>query len=95
MEEKVLESKMHKLILDNRNFLQATGVKDVVSFDINEVLLETALGMLTLTGSEMHVKRLTLEKGEVDIEGRIDCIKYSQMDSYNKPGESLFKRLLK
>lgn len=94
MEEKQY-SKAHKLILSNRRTGTITGVSDVISFDITEILLETEQGMLMIKGADLHVNRLTLEKGEVDIEGRIDSLAYSDVTSYQKQGESLIGRLFK
>lgn len=94
MEEKQY-SKAHKLILSNRRTGTVTGVSDVISFDITEILLETEQGMLMIKGADLHVNRLTLEKGEVDIEGRIDSLAYSDVTSYQKQGESLIGRLFK
>ncbi len=94
MEEKQY-SKAHKLILSNRRTGTVTGVSDVISFDISEVLLETEQGMLMIKGADLHVNRLTLEKGEIDIEGRIDSLAYSEVSSYQKQGESLIGRLFK
>lgn len=51
--------------------------------------LETALGMLCIRGSDLHVNRLTPEKGEVDVSGQIDSLSYSDVGSYKKQGESL------
>lgn len=94
MEEKQY-SKAHKLMLSNRRTGTVTGVSDVISFDITEVLLETEQGMLMIKGADLHVNRLTLEKGEIDIEGRIDYLAYSDVTSYQKQGESLIGRLFK
>lgn len=94
MEEKQY-AKTHKLILSNRRTGTITGVSDVISFDIAEILLETEQGMLMIKGSDLHMNRLTLEKGEVDIEGRIDSLAYSDVNSYQKQGESLIGRLFK
>ena len=94
MEEKQY-AKGHKLILSNRRTGTITGVSDVISFDIAEILLETEQGMLMIKGSDLHMNRLTLEKGEVDIEGRIDSLAYSDVNSYQKQGESLIGRLFK
>ena len=94
MEEKQY-SKAHKLMLSNRRTGTITGVADVISFDISEVLLETEQGMLMIKGADLHVNRLTLEKGEIDIEGRIDSLAYSDVNSYQKQGESLIGRLFK
>ena len=94
MEEKQY-SKAHKLMLSNRRTCTITGVSDVISFDISEVLLETEQGMLMIKGADLHVNRLTREKGEIDIEGRIDSLAYSEVTTYQKQGESLIGRLFK
>ena len=68
----------------------------MLSFDVGEVLLETEQGMLMIRGSELHVSRLTLEKGEVDIDGRIDSLTYSeQIASAGSKAESLLSRLFR
>ena len=94
MEEKQYP-KAHKLILSNRRTGTITGGADVISFDITEVLLETEQGMLMIKGADLHVNRLTLEKGEIDIEGRIDSLAYSEVTSFQKQSESLIGRLFK
>lgn len=53
----------HKMSLMNRRTGSITGVSDVISFDISEVLLETDMGMLKITGADLHVNRLSLERG--------------------------------
>ena len=95
MEEKQY-AKAHKLQLNNRRTGTISGVTDVISFDIAEILLETEQGMLMIRGSELHVSRLTLEKGEVDIDGRIDSLTYSeQTASAGSKAESLLSRLFR
>lgn len=85
----------HKLSMMNRRTGSITGVSDVISFDISEVLLETELGMLQIKGADLHVNRLSLEKGEIDLEGRIDSIQYSEISDFKKGGESLINRLFR
>ena len=85
----------HKVTLTARNIALITGVLDVLSFDPNEVLLETELGMLMIRGEELHVNRLNLEKGEVDIDGRTDSLIYSERNMHKKDGESLLKKLFR
>ena len=94
MEEKQY-AKAHKLLLSNRRTGTISGVTDVISFDIAEILLETEQGMLTIKGADLHVNRLTLEKGEADLEGQIDSLAYSSNESLHKSGESLFNRLFR
>ena len=95
MEERQVQ-KAHKVVLNNRRSVTVTGVLDVLSFDINEILLETEQGMLMVKGSDLHVNRLTLEKGEVDLSGKIDSIQYSDVNKgKGSQGESLLGRLFK
>ena len=88
-------TKSHKIILGNRKSGSITGVLDVISFDITEVLLETEQGMLNIKGKDLHVNRLNLEKGEVDIEGTIDSFSYSQIPNSIKKAEGFLGKYFK
>ena len=94
MEENKL-TKMHKIVLTNRKGGNFTGVLDVISFDISEILLETEQGMLNVKGKDLHVNRLNLEKGEVDIEGTVDAISYSQVPNSFKKTDNPFGKWFK
>ncbi|MBD5089210.1 MAG: sporulation protein YabP [Clostridiales bacterium] len=96
MEEKLTQNgNSHKIIMTNRNMISLTGVNDVMSFDANEILLDTVQGMLLLRGEELHVNRLSLERGEVDVDGKVDSLAYAEENTYLKNGESLWRRLFK
>ena len=90
-----LNKRSHKISLSNRRTCNLTGICDVLSFDVNEIILETDQGMLMIKGSELHVNRLTLEKGEVDIEGKVDSFTYSEQAGMGSKSESLLARLFK
>lgn len=90
-----INKRTHKMILSNRRTCNLTGVSDVLSFDVNEIILETDQGMLMIKGNDLHVNRLTLEKGEVDIEGKVDSFTYSEQMGTGNKGESLLARLFK
>jgi len=94
MEENKL-TKSHKVSVTNRKSGNFTGVLDVISFDISEILLETEQGMLNVKGKDLHVNRLNLEKGEVDIEGLIEVLSYSQVPTSAKKTENLFGKWFK
>ena len=94
MEENKL-TKSHKVCVTNRKNGNFTGVLDVISFDISEILLETEQGMLNVKGKDLHVNRLNLEKGEVDVEGQIDVLSYSQVPNSVKKSENLFGKWFK
>ena len=84
--EELKTAKAHKVLLANRKSANFSGVLDVLSFDVNEILLETEQGMLLIKGNDLHVNRLSLEQGEVDVTGKIDGLTYSDVETYHKGG---------
>jgi sporulation protein YabP len=95
MEDLSTVSRMHKVSMTNRRLCIINGVKDVISFDVQEVLLETEQGMLQIKGEDLHVSRLTLERGEIDIDGRIDSFIYSEQGNSGLKKESFFERMFR
>lgn len=90
MEEK-REKREHKLIIANRKNGMIGGVVDVLAFDENEIRLETEQGALLVKGKGLHISRLSLERGEVELEGSVDALLYSQGKIKN--GKSSWRRL--
>ena len=88
------QPKAQKLTLFNRSDGLVTGVKDVLSFDAKEILLDTQLGLLMIRGEDLHVTRLTVEKGEVALEGRVDSLVYSDQKAEEDSGH-FFQKLFK
>lgn len=70
----------HSLILENREKLMLSGVREIVSFDDRAVILYTALGELTVLGAAMQVHTLSTETGELEISGEISALKYGDKD---------------
>lgn len=93
--EEHIQANPHHLSLTDRHTGTITGVKDVISFDLNAILLETESGMLSIKGYDLHVNRLSVEKGEIEITGTIDGMVYSDVNTYARKGESIFTRLFK
>lgn len=84
------------MTMTNRKTCTISGVNDVLSFDIHEVLLETEQGMLMIKGDDLHVNRLTLDKGEVDIDGKLDSFTYSEVaKSAGQKTQSVLSRLFR
>lgn len=95
MEDLNSSTRMHRMTMTNRRNCTINGVNDVLSFDIHEILLETEQGMLMIKGDDLHVSRLTLEKGEVDVDGRIDSLTYSDAAGGGQKRESLLSKLFR
>ncbi len=71
----------HTLTLQERNRLCVTGVSEVVSFDENAVILHTSLGTLTIQGQQLQLKQLSLDGGQVAVDGSIASLVYEELPS--------------
>lgn len=68
----------HSLSLESRSKAAITGVEAVESFNEQMVVLSTSAGMLTLLGSGLHVSRLSLDDGQLLVEGDIAALEYDE-----------------
>jgi sporulation protein YabP len=68
----------HKLTLSDRKNLSITGATDVVRFDDTIVVLKTTMGTLAIHGKELQLKNLSLEGGQVAVEGVVDSMVYEE-----------------
>ncbi len=80
----------HKLTLNERKALTMTGVTEVVSFDENSVVLHTALGALTIHGKDLQLKTLSLDGGQVAVNGTVSALIYEDP----RPAGSWLRRLM-
>jgi sporulation protein YabP len=71
----------HSIVITEKQRVVISGVEDVDSFDENNVVMLTTLGMLSLTGADLHMSRLSLEEGQMVIEGDIIGLAYSDVDT--------------
>ena len=71
-EEKQRQPQSHTLTLNDRKRLSISGVEDVEAFDEETVILSTVGGALTIRGGGLRINRLSLDGGELLVEGRID-----------------------
>lgn len=82
----------HLLHLDGRRHLTLSGVTDVESFDETAVVAATSLGTLVVHGTDLHVATLSLDSGDLKVDGHIDSLTYED-DGPRQSG--LFSKLFK
>lgn len=66
----------HRVEISGRESLTVTGVEDVDRFDEREIVMNTAQGVLVVTGEGLHIGRLSLDGGELHVDGRIEALSY-------------------
>lgn len=80
----------HRLTLNERRQLTMTGVSEVISFEETAVVVRTELGVLVIQGQGLQLKTLSLEGGQVVVEGAVAALHYEQP----RPAGSWLRRLM-
>ena len=91
-EEKRTVKRPHNLILENRNSLTLSGISEVGSFDEQVIIVNTDIGELTIKGENLHINKLSIETGDLTVDGNISQLFYSQTQTKNG---SFLSRLLR
>lgn len=68
----------HRLILDDREKLIVSGVEEVESFDENTIVMDTARGALVVRGEGLHIEKLSLDGGDLKVEGSVESLTYEE-----------------
>ncbi|MBE5943655.1 MAG: sporulation protein YabP [Lachnospiraceae bacterium] len=93
--ENIPNTKVHNLNIINRHKGSFNGIKSVIAFAPEEVKLSTEMGCLTVKGEELHVISLDVDRGELEFQGRIDSLIYSEDNSPGKRASRFVGRLFK
>jgi len=82
----------HNVIMEGRERLSISGVEEVESFDEETIVVYTTKGMLIVRGEGLHIEKLTIDGGDLAVEGRVQSLRYEE-ETKEKGG--LFARLFK
>ena len=86
---------IHNIIMENRKKVSVSGVDDVESFNEEEIVLHTEnQGILILKGAGLHINKLNVDSGDVNITGEIDSMEYAAVSLKTK-GPGLFGRMFR
>ena len=82
----------HRITLDDRELLCVSGVEEVESFDESTIVMMTDRGTLVVRGSGLHIEQLSLDGGQLRVEGHVESLVYE--DEGGQRG-GFFARLLR
>lgn len=74
----MISAAAHRLELVSREHLLVSGVEDVERFDETGIVMSTTAGLLVITGEDLHIGKLSLDGGELSVDGRVDSISYEE-----------------
>ncbi len=84
---------VHNVIMEGRKKLSVSGVCEVESFNEEEIVLHTNMGILIVEGEMLHISKLSIDSGEVMIDGSLETVRYADEKENIKGG--FFGRLFK
>ena len=85
-----LSAAVHRVELSGREHLVVSGVEDVERFDETGIVMSTSGGTMVVTGEDLHIGKLSLDGGELHVDGRIDSVSYEEE---TRSSGGLFARL--
>ena len=83
----------HHVVIEERKSLTVSGVEDVERFDETSIMLSTSKGAMVVTGENLHIEKLSLDGGDLKVEGDIDSVSYEDDGPAAKGG--FLSRLLR
>ena len=83
-----------ELKIIDRNIFSLTGVNKIISFDKNEFIVDSNLGIIHINGDNLELQSIDVSSGVLKILGRIDGYKYIEKVGNNKQ-ESIITKLFK
>ena len=84
----------HELRISDRKEIYLTGIKKITSFDNEEFLMESTMGVILLKGNNLEILRLDTHDGNVRIKGKINSFTYLE-ENMKQNSESFFSKLFK
>ena len=68
----------HHVVIEDRKSLTVSGVEDVERFDENTIVLSTSRGAMVVAGENLHIEKLSLDGGDLKVDGDIDSVSYAE-----------------
>lgn len=84
----------HEIRITERSIINLTGIKKISSFDEEEFLMESNMGIILLKGEGLEIVKLDTHDGNVKIKGNLISLAYIENIKKNKE-ESLLSKLFK
>lgn len=87
------DSTKHDVKIIDRGLIYLTGIDKIISFDSEEFLMESVMGIILLKGENLEIVKLDTHDGVVSIKGTFNSIVYDE--GKKKDNETLLGKLFK
>jgi sporulation protein YabP len=96
MNEEKKSFSRHNVLMENRSNITVTGVTDVISFDEETIVADTEMGVFILRGRNLHISKMNLGNGDMEIDGEVISFTYEESGKSSKSkNKSIFSSIFK
>lgn len=88
-------NKSHHMLVRDRKSMEISGVKKLESLNSEEFVLETSLGYMTISGQDLEMTNLNIDRGEIAISGYVTKIEYYDHQEEKGTQKGFFNKLFK
>ncbi|TYQ14602.1 UNVERIFIED_CONTAM: sporulation protein YqfC/sporulation protein YabP,TIGR02892 [Acetivibrio alkalicellulosi] len=94
-DKKMSKPLVHNILLEGREKMSISGVLDVESFNDENIVIETEMGILIVRGEDLHINKLSIDNSELSIEGYIVSCEYNDKDGGKSKGSGFFAKMFR
>lgn len=95
MGEELREYKGHRVNIEGKRRVSISAVEDIDSFNENEIIFLTAAGMMTISGQDLHISKLSLDEGLLIIDGEVYSVEYADLEEERTQKSGFLSRVFK
>lgn len=90
-----MKNKSHHMLVRDRKSMEISGVKKLESLNSEEFVLETSLGYMTISGVDLEMTNLNIDKGDIAISGYVTKIEYYDHQDEKTTNKGFFNKMFK
>ncbi len=82
---------LHNIIIEERKKVNLSGVKEVVSFEDETIVLITTKGRLIIKGENLHIVQFDTKTNDLLAEGKVNAVAYQSDEEKSGLFSKLFR----
>ncbi len=97
MSEEILDAHEHHAMIRNRDTLEITGIKKIISLNPVQFILDTIVGKMVIRGESLEIYNVDIDTGNLSLKGKVHGVSYDDatIDVPKKKKESVMHKLFK
>lgn len=97
MNEENLDLHEHHAMIRNRETIEITGIKKIISLNPVQFILDTVVGKMIIRGESLEIFNVDIDTGNLSLKGKVHGVSYDDatIELPKKKKESIVNKLFK